>query len=68
MAPYVAAPTSLSRALRHSAVYIRAEAGIVAPADLHTKRIGLPEYQMPAVTWFCGVLRDGLPSTRGLGR
>jgi 4,5-dihydroxyphthalate decarboxylase len=43
---------------RHSAIYIRADRGIAGPADLRGKRIGVPEYQMSAVMWIRGFLRD----------
>jgi 4,5-dihydroxyphthalate decarboxylase len=56
--PYVAVPVFLSRMFRHSAVYIRSDRGIDAPADLRGKRVGVPEYQMSAVMWFRGYLRD----------
>ncbi len=56
--PYVAVPVFLSRMFRHSAVYIRTDRGINGPADLRGKRIGVPEYQMSAVMWFRGYLKD----------
>ena len=56
--PYVAVPVFLSRMFRHSAVYIRSDRGIAGPADLRGKRIGVPEYQMSAVMWFRGFLKD----------
>lgn len=56
--PYVAVPVFLSRMFRHSAVYIRNDRGIEGPADLRGKRIGVPEYQMSAVMWFRGYLKD----------
>jgi 4,5-dihydroxyphthalate decarboxylase len=43
---------------RQSAVYIRTDRGINGPADLRGKRIGVPEYQMSAVMWFRGYLKD----------
>jgi 4,5-dihydroxyphthalate decarboxylase len=58
--PYVAVPVFLSRMFRHSAVYIRADRSIEGPADLRGKRIGVPEYQMSAVLWFRGFLKDEL--------
>jgi 4,5-dihydroxyphthalate decarboxylase len=56
--PYVAVPVFLSRMFRHSAVYIRGDRGIEGPADLRGKTIGVPEYQMSAVMWFRGYLKD----------
>jgi 4,5-dihydroxyphthalate decarboxylase len=56
--PYVAVPVFLSRMFRHSAVYIRSDRGINGPADLRGKTIGVPEYQMSAVLWFRGYLKD----------
>jgi 4,5-dihydroxyphthalate decarboxylase len=56
--PYVAVPVFLSRMFRHSAVYVRTDRGIEGPADLRGKRIGVPEYQMSAVMWFRGYLKD----------
>ncbi|HZD89537.1 MAG TPA: ABC transporter substrate-binding protein, partial [Pseudolabrys sp.] len=56
--PYVAVPVFLSRMFRHSAVYIRTDRGIAGPADLRGKTIGVPEYQMSAVMWFRGYLKD----------
>jgi 4,5-dihydroxyphthalate decarboxylase len=56
--PYVAVPVFLSRMFRHSAVYIRSDRGINGPTDLRGKRIGVPEYQMSAVMWFRGFLKD----------
>lgn len=56
--PYVAVPAFLSRMFRHSAVYIRTDRGIDGPASLKGKRIGVPEYQMSAVMWLRGYLKD----------
>jgi 4,5-dihydroxyphthalate decarboxylase len=56
--PYVALPAFLSRMFRHSAIYVRTDRGIDGPADLRGKRIGVPEYQMSAVMWVRGFLKD----------
>src|SRR5215471_102971 len=54
---YVGIPAFVSRLFRHSGIYVRADAGIRAPADLKGKRIGLPEYQITAVVWMRGMLQ-----------
>jgi 4,5-dihydroxyphthalate decarboxylase len=56
--PYVALPIFLSRMFRHSAIYVRTDHGIRAPADLVGKSIGVVEYQMSAVMWVRGMLAD----------
>ena len=55
---YVGVPAFLSRAFRHSAIYIRTDKGIAAPADLKGRRIGVPEYQLTANVWARGLLAD----------
>ncbi|MBC7802141.1 MAG: ABC transporter substrate-binding protein [Gemmatimonadaceae bacterium] len=57
-APYVGVPVFLSRAFRHSAIYVRTDRGIRGPADLAGRRIGLPEYQQTAALWVRGILRE----------
>lgn len=57
-APYVGVPVFLSRAFRHSAIYIRTDRGIRSPADLAGRTIGLPEYQQTAALWVRGILRE----------
>ena len=56
--PYVGIPIFPSRAFRHSAFYIRADAGISAPADLKGKRVGVREFSMTAALAARGALRD----------
>ncbi len=48
--PYVAVPVFPSRAFRHTSVYVRTDR-IRSPADLRSKRVGLPEYQLTANVW-----------------
>jgi 4,5-dihydroxyphthalate decarboxylase len=55
---YVGIPVFLSRAFRHSAIYIRNDRGISRPADLKGKTVGLREYQQTAALWVRGFLGD----------
>jgi 4,5-dihydroxyphthalate decarboxylase len=55
--PYIAVPVFLSRAFRHTAVYVRKDR-IKRPEDLKGKRIGLPEYQLTANVWARSILED----------
>lgn len=54
---FVAIPVFPSRMFRHSAVYLRADSPIRAPADLKGKRIGVGDYQMTAAVWVKGFLQ-----------
>lgn len=66
-APYVGVPVFLSRAFRHSAIYIRTDRGIAGPADLAGRTIGLPEFQQTAALWVRGILREHYGvDTRGI--
>jgi 4,5-dihydroxyphthalate decarboxylase len=44
-------PVFLSRAFRHSMIFVNSHAGIDRPADLKGKNVGVPEYQMTAAVW-----------------
>jgi len=55
--PYIAVPVFLSRAFRHTSIYVRKDR-IHKPADLKGKRIGLPEYQLTAHVWARAILED----------
>jgi 4,5-dihydroxyphthalate decarboxylase len=55
--PYVAVPVFLSRAFRHTSIYVRKDR-IKSPQDLKGKRIGLPEYQLSANVWARAILQD----------
>lgn len=55
--PYIAVPVFLSRAFRHTCVYVRKDR-IKRPEDLKGKRIGLPEYQLTAHVWARAFLQD----------
>ena len=55
--PYIAIPVFLSRAFRHTSIYVRKDR-IEKPEDLKGKRIGLPEYQLTANVWARAILQD----------
>lgn len=55
--PYIAVPVFLSRAFRHTSIYVRKDR-IHKPEDLKGKRIGLPEYQLTAHVWARAILAD----------
>ena len=56
--PYVGVPVFVSRAFRHSGIYIRTDRGIRAPADLKGRKVGLAEYQLTANVWIRAFLDD----------
>ncbi len=53
--PYIAVPVFLSRAFRHTSIYVRKDR-IGKPEDLKGKRVGLPEYQLTANVWARAIL------------
>ena len=55
---FIAIPIFPSRVFRQSAVYLRADSKIAAPADLKGKRVGVADYQMTAAVWTRGFLSD----------
>ncbi len=55
--PYVGVPAFVSRAFRHTAIYVRTDR-IKKPADLKGKRIGVQEYQLTANVWARAFLDD----------
>jgi 4,5-dihydroxyphthalate decarboxylase len=57
-AHYTAIPVFLSRAFRHSAIFIRTDRGIASPADLKSRRVGTPEYFTTMLVWMRGLLSD----------
>lgn len=55
--PYIAVPVFLSRAFRHTSLWVRKDR-IRRPEDLKGKRVGLPEYQLTANVWARAILAD----------
>jgi 4,5-dihydroxyphthalate decarboxylase len=55
---YIAVPVFLSRAFRHSAIYVRTDRDIEKPGDLRGRRIAIAEYQLSANVWLRGILQD----------
>jgi 4,5-dihydroxyphthalate decarboxylase len=53
---YIAVPVFLSRAFRHTSIYVRTDRGIDKPKDLIGRRIGIAEYQLSANVWVRGIL------------
>jgi len=56
--PYVGVPAFVSRAFRHTGIFIRNDRGIGKPEDLKGKRIGCPEYQLTACVWIRAMLEE----------
>jgi 4,5-dihydroxyphthalate decarboxylase len=57
MCPYVGVPAFVSRAFRHTSIYVRTDR-IRKPADLRGKKVGVPEYQLTANVWARAILED----------
>jgi 4,5-dihydroxyphthalate decarboxylase len=55
--PYVAVPAFVSRAFRHTSIYVRTDR-VKSPADLKGRRIGVSEYQLTANVWARALLED----------
>jgi 4,5-dihydroxyphthalate decarboxylase len=62
-ARFIAIPVFPSRVFRHSAIYVRADAGIARPEDLAGRRVGVPQWSQTATIWVRGYLSDtvGVP-------
>ena len=56
--PYVAVPAFVSRAFRHSSIYVRKDAGIDRPEALKGRKVGVPDFQQTAGVWARGILAD----------
>ena len=55
--PYVAVPAFVSRAFRHTSVYVRTDR-VKKPEDLKGRKVGVPEYQLTANVWARAFLED----------
>lgn len=55
--PYVGLPIFISRAFRHTSLYVRKDR-IKAPTDLKGRKVGVPEYQLTANVWARAMLED----------
>lgn len=55
--PYVGVPVFVSRAFRHTSIYVRTDR-VHAPADLKGRKIGVPEYQLTANVWARAMLEE----------
>jgi len=55
---YTAIPVYLSRAFRHSAIYVRTDRNIVKPSDLAGKTVGIEQFQQTVGLWVRGILGD----------
>jgi 4,5-dihydroxyphthalate decarboxylase len=55
--PYVGVPCFLSRAFRHTSIYVRTDR-IKEPKDLKGRTVGVPEYQLTANVWARAILQD----------
>jgi 4,5-dihydroxyphthalate decarboxylase len=55
--PYIAVPAFVSRAFRHTAIYVRTDR-VKKPEDLKGRKVGVPEYQLTANVWARALLED----------
>jgi 4,5-dihydroxyphthalate decarboxylase len=55
--PYVGVPAFVSKAFRHTSIYVRTDR-IKEPKDLKGKKVGLPEYQLTANVWARAILEE----------
>jgi 4,5-dihydroxyphthalate decarboxylase len=55
--PYIAVPAFVSRAFRHTSIYVRTDR-VKKPQDLKGRKVGLPEYQLTANVWARALLDD----------
>ncbi len=55
--PYVGVPAFVSRAFRHTSIYVRTDR-VAEPKDLVGRKVGVPEYQLTANVWARAILQD----------
>jgi 4,5-dihydroxyphthalate decarboxylase len=55
--PYVGVPAFVSRAFRHTSIYVRTDR-VKRPEDLKGRKVGVPEYQLTANVWARAILED----------
>lgn len=55
---FVGIPVFTTRRFYHTAMLVRKDAAIAAPADLKGKRVGVPEYVQTSALWTRGVLES----------
>src|ERR1700738_42573 len=55
--PYVGIPAFVSKAFRHTSIYVRTDR-IKEPKDLRGRKVGVPEYQLTANVWARAILED----------
>src|SRR5688572_5291133 len=55
--PYVGVPAFVSRAFRHTAIYVRTDR-VKRPEDLKGRKVGVPEYQLTANVWARAFLEE----------
>src|SRR4051795_4703939 len=55
--PYVGVPAFVSRAFRHTSIYVRTDR-VKKPQDLEGKKVGVSEYQLTANVWARALLED----------
>ncbi len=55
---FIGIPVFTTRRFYHTMTLVRKDAGIVGPADLKGKRVGVPEYVQTAALWSRGVLEN----------
>jgi 4,5-dihydroxyphthalate decarboxylase len=54
---YVGVPAFVSRAFRHTSIYVRTDR-VREPADLKGRKVGIAEYQLTANVWARAILED----------